>query len=264
MAGRAVVDAFISALRDGVALDELAGTLAPDVDFVSAVTGPTTGIDAVVSQLRRFHEAGRFVKATSWSGSDNGGEVSVTAFFPIDSYYDRYVWKFDFDAEGKVARIAQTGVQQTQPLPESPVHIGEELATALRIAGETRNPLIVAYIDAAGRPSQAPRGTVQVFSDTQLALWVHNPAGGLAQGVRANPNLSIHYWGGIGTAFGGALQFQGVATIAKDESIRDAVYGNSPASEQRSDPNRLGICLIVDVVHISGFVAGTRYNMIER
>src|SRR5436189_105948 len=77
------------------------------------------------------------------------------------------------------------------------------LVDALRVARETRNPLIVAYVDAAGRPSQAPRGTVQTFSSTQLALWAHNPSGGLATAVRANPNVSLHFWGGMGTQYGG-------------------------------------------------------------
>ena len=160
-----------------------------------------------------------------------------------------------------MSKITQTGVPQTAPLPPMPVRIDDVLVEALRVARETRNPLIVAYVDAGGRPSQAPRGTVQTFSGTQLALWAHNPAGGLVTAVRANPNVSLHFWGGMGTQYGGAVSFQGVARIDDYAETRRRVYDGSPASEQRSDPERRGCAIVIDLTSVTGFVAGMRYNM---
>jgi hypothetical protein len=252
-------DALIASLREGdtSSFELLRTVLAPQAEFVSAVTGPTVGPEAVISQLRAFQSAGRYARAGRWHVEG----TKAFADMPVDSFYAAYTWDLSFDADGLVTKVVQTGVPQPAPLPPSPVRIDDDLADALRIARETRNPLIVAYVDAAGRPSQAPRGTVQTFSETQLALWAHNPLGGLVKGLRANPNVSLHYWGGMGTQYGGAVSFQGVAHVEDDPETRRLVYDRSPASEQRSDPERKGCCVLIDVTSVAGFVAGMRYHM---
>jgi hypothetical protein len=254
---------FVEALCTGneACFDQLSARLDPSVDFVSAVSGPTQGPAEVIALLQRFQAERRFAKAATWDSSEDDSSLKVTAELPLDSFYARYVWDMALDAAGHVTKITQSGIANTEPLPPSPVRLNEEITAALSIAGATRNPLIVAYVDAEGRPSQAPRGTVQVFSDTQLALWLHNPFGGLATAVGANNAVSLHYWGGIGTEYGGALLFQGRARIEEDEDVRTRVYEGSPPSEQRSDPQRNGSALIVEVESVTGFMAGTRYNM---
>jgi hypothetical protein len=258
MAPTDVLETLIKALRDGdpASFAALYRALAPGALFVSAVTGPTDGPDAVIAQLRTFQKAGRYARATAWHADG----TTVTAEQPIDSYYAAYTWELAF-IDGLVMQITQTGSQQKTPLPPTPVHLDDVLTDALRFARETRNPLIMAYIDAAGRPNQAPRGTVQTLSPTQLALWAHNPEGGLATGVRANPNVSLHFWGGMGTQYGGAVAFQGLARIEDDPETRRRIYEGSPASEQRSDPNRRGCAVVIDLTSVTGFVAGMRYNM---
>jgi hypothetical protein len=254
-----ILETLIAALRDGddASFNALTEALSPDVAFLSAVTGPTTGPNTVIAQLRAFQAAGRYTRATRWhaEGSKAIGDL------PLDSYYAAYTWDVTLGGDGLVTQIVQTGVQQTAPLLPTPVRIDDVLTDALRVARETRNPLIVAYVDAAGRPSQAPRGTVQVLSPTQLALWAHNPSGGLATAVQANANVSLHFWGGMGTHYGGAVSFQGLAHIEDDAETRRRVYEASPASEQRSDPERRGCCMVIDVTSVTGFVAGMRYNM---
>jgi hypothetical protein len=250
------LEALIAALRDGN-FNALHAALSPDAAFVSAVTGPTTGPDAVIAQLSAFQTAGRYVRAKTWHADG----TKATAELPPDSYYAAYTWDVTFNTEGLVSKIAQTGVQQTTPLPPTPVHLDDVLVDALRVARETRNPLIVAYVDASGRPSQAPRGTVQTLSPTQLALWAHNPSGGLVTALRANPNVSLHFWGGMGTQYGGAVAFQGRAHIDINPDVRSQVYEGSPASEQRTDPDRRGCAIVIDLTSVTGFVAGMRYNM---
>jgi hypothetical protein len=41
------------------------------------------------------------------------------------------------------------------------------------------------------------------------------------------------------------------------------VYDGCIASEQRSDPNRLGCALVIDLTRVTGFIAGRRYNMVR-
>jgi hypothetical protein len=249
-------DALIAALRDAN-FDALRPALSQDAAFVSAVTGPTNGPDAVIAQLSTFVNAGRYARATTW----HPDAEKLTANLPPDSYYAAYTWDLTVNAEGLITKIIQVGVQQTTSLPPTPVHLDDILIDALRVARDTRNPLIVAYIDASGRPSQAPRGTVQTLSPTQLALWAHNPTGGLATALRTNPNVSLHFWGGMGTQYGGAVAFQGRAHIALDPETRHQIYEASPTSEQRSDPDRQGSAIVIDLTSVTGFVAGMRYNM---
>jgi len=260
-----IPDFFIPALRFGAESDfaGLGALLSERVEFVSAVTGPTSGPDSVISQLKAFQSAGRFSRAVSWASRAAPAAIEVEAAFPSDSFYARYVWEIALGSDGKADRIIQTGVAQTEPLAPSPVQLNAEIDRALQIARESRNPLIVAYVNEKGEPSQAPRGTVQVFSKTQLAFWIHSRSGGLMKALASNKNLSLHYWGGIGTAFGGALLFQGVAQVNEEEPTRRRIYEGSPLSEQRSDPDRAGAAVVVDLRRVSGFLAGTRYNMVS-
>jgi hypothetical protein len=260
-----VPDFFIRALRFGGDRDfaGLGAALSDRVEFVSAVTGPTSGAESVISQLKTFQAAGRFARAVNWASRAEPPAIEVEAEFPADSFYARYVWDIALSSDGTIDRITQTGVAQTEPLQPSPVQLNAEIDRALQIARESRNPVIVAYVNEKGQPSQAPRGTVQVFSETQLAFWIHSRKGGLMKALATNKNLSLHYWGGIGTAFGGALLFQGLAHVDEDDSTRRQVYEGSPPSEQRSDPERAGAALVVDLCQVSGFLAGTRYNMVS-
>ena len=53
--------------------------------------------------------------------------------------------------------------------------------------------MIVAYVDADGVPHVSPRGTVQVWSPDQLAMWIRDPNGGLLRAIASNPHLSCFY-----------------------------------------------------------------------
>ncbi len=260
----AATEIFIRALRDGNAgaFEQLATVLADDVEFASAITDAINGPADVIAQLQRFQAAGRFARATAWDEhQESKVKAQVIAELPLNSYYAKYTWDLTFDEHGSVEKIAQAGVQQTEPLPPSEVRIGADIDDALRQARETSSPLIVAYVNDKGQPSQSPRGTTQTFGDRQLAMWIHRRSGGIVSAIDTNPNVSLHYWGGIGTAYGGTLLFQGQAHFDDREETRRAVYENSPPSEQRSDPNRDGCALIIDLYRVFGFVAGTRYNM---
>ena len=253
-----------AALRGGLDADfeALAHSCADDVEFRSAITATAVGPAAVTAELRRLQVSGRFVKAVEWEVEASEREAQVIARLPIESFYDRFEWDLALNDAGKIVRITQTGVAQTQPLPPSRIHLTDDFVKALDWARESRNPVIVAYVDASVQPRQSPRGTLQVLSPTQLAFWNHSPRGGLIDAIALNPKLSVHYWGGIGTLYGGAVSFQGTATITQDPSLRTLIYERSPASEQRSDPQRLGCAVVIELTQVSGFMSGLRYNMV--
>ena len=118
------------------------------------------------------------------------------------------------------------------------------MRTALESALTDRLPVIAAYVDGDGQPSISLRGTTQVYSDDQLAIWVRNPDGGLLRGIAANPNIALLY---RNPAERIGWQFHGRARRDDDEQLRDTVYDNSPEFERNQDPDRKGVAVIIDI-----------------
>ena len=124
------------------------------------------------------------------------------------------------------------------------IELTDEMRTALNGALADRLPVIVAYVDGDGQPSISFRGTVQPFSDDQLAIWIRNPEGGLLRGVAANPKIALLY---RNPAERLGWQFHGRARRDDDGQVRDTVYDNSPEFERNQDPDRKGVAVIVDL-----------------
>src|SRR5215469_14266162 len=77
---------------------------------------------------------------------------------------------------------ASTGIA----LPEKAVKkVNNALADA--------KPVAVTYVDPEGRPHLSLRGSTQVLSPDQLAIWVRHAEGGIAEAVTRNPNVALLY-----------------------------------------------------------------------
>jgi hypothetical protein len=61
----------------------------------------------------------------------------------------------------------------TEPRP-SPIQLTAEIRDAVNGALANGTPVVVAYVDARGQPRLSFRGSTQVFSDDQFAIWVRN------------------------------------------------------------------------------------------
>jgi hypothetical protein len=48
------------------------------------------------------------------------------------------------------------------------------------------------------------------------------------------------------------LQFHGHARIATDEAERRRVFENAPEREQKSDPERKGVAIVIDLTKVEG------------
>jgi hypothetical protein len=112
------------------------------------------------------------------------------------------------------------------------------------------NPIILASVDAAGRPRLSYRGSTQVFSGDQLGFWARNPEGSTLVAIRANPHVALMYRHPTQRVF---LQFSGRARIAKGAE-RDNVYDSAPEIERRSDPERKGVGVIIDLDKVEGIL----------
>lgn len=119
----------------------------------------------------------------------------------------------------------------------------------------------VAYVSPEGRPELSFRGSVQAYSDTELAIWVRNPSGGILQAAAsANPHISLLY-GELGAQSKAFVTFRGRGRVDSSESVRRKVYDDSPELERNLDKDRKGVALIIDLDSVDGFFGGSVLKM---
>jgi hypothetical protein len=119
----------------------------------------------------------------------------------------------------------------------------------------------VAYVSPEGRPELSFRGSVQAYSDTQLAIWVRNPEGGIVKATTsAHPHIALLY-GELGAQSKAFVTFRGRGHVDASESVRRKVYDDSPKLERDLDKDRKGVALIIDLDSVDGFFGGDALNM---
>jgi uncharacterized pyridoxamine 5'-phosphate oxidase family protein len=112
------------------------------------------------------------------------------------------------------------------------------------------NPILLASVDGAGKPRLSYRGSTQVFSKDQLAFWARNAEGSTLGAIRKNPNVAMMYREPAKRVF---LQFSGRARLAEGGE-RDRVYDSAPELERKSDPERKGVGVIIDLDKVEGIL----------
>ena len=140
----------------------------------------------------------------------------------------------------------------------APVQLSAEMREAINGALANGTPTIVAYVDETGQPSLSFRGSTQVYSDDQLAIWVRNPEGGLQRALALNPRLTVLYRNPQTRMM---LNCQGRGHFDSSETARATVYEHSPQPEQNADRERKGLALIIDLDRVTGVVPGGRVLM---
>lgn len=150
--------------------------------------------------------------------------------------------------------------QQTPPvlteLKLSPA-LKETVNTAL-----ARGKMIsVAYVSPEGRPELSFRGSVQAYSDTQLAIWVRNPEGGLLKAVTSGHPHIVLLYGELGAQSKAFVTFRGRGRVESSEPVRRKVYDDSPEGERNLDKDRKGVALIIDLDGVDGLFGGNLLKM---
>jgi hypothetical protein len=79
----------------------------------------------------------------------------------------------------------------------------------------------------------------------------------LPTAIQKNPRVSVVYY----ARGAGNLIFEGRAHIDNRPGVRDHVFDHSPVVEQRADPERNGVAIIVDLDKVTGRLGGERVNM---
>lgn len=143
------------------------------------------------------------------------------------------------------------------PAGPGPIDLNDTIKGAVDNALEQGKPVVVAYVDEQGQPQLSFRGSTQVYSKDQLAIWVRNPEGGLQKALAKNPRITLLYRSPEPRMM---FNFRGHAHFDSSEDVRKKVYESSPQGEQNADRDRKGMALIIDVDRVNGVAPGAPIN----
>ncbi len=125
------------------------------------------------------------------------------------------------------------------------IGLTEEMKQAIDNALMSGMPVIVAYVGDDGQPGLGYRGSTQVYSDDQLAIWARNPSGGIVKAAESGRTKLALLYRNPETRV--AWLFHGRARVDDDPKVRERVYDGSPEVERGLDPERKGRALIIDI-----------------
>jgi len=261
------VEYFVKALSTGerTAAQRLETLLAADVQYdTNTQPGAVpigrevySGRDKVLNQVFGLWPATPGYSRAGWSEPIQEGEkLKVITSSPV-------TLEFQFNQKDEISRVLLEGGYGSQgarapqvangPVEEIPLIIKGMINNAL--ANQT--PIVVTYVDESGAPHSSLRGSVCVFSPTQLAIWVRHADGGLPQAIEKNPNVSLAYSDRRANA---NIFVMGKAHIESDEESRRKAFELGPEVEQTHDPERHGVALIIDVVRMQANAGPGRGN----
>ena len=262
------VEYFIKSLSTGerTAAQRLEPLLAEDAEF-DTNTQPgivpigrqvLKGRSDVLNQVFGLWPATPGYSRMGWSDpepTEGGLRVTTSGAVTVD---------FSFNDRDEIQRVVLEGgygsgisatPQKGGPVETIPLAAKGVLNNAL--ANQT--PIVVTYVDQQGAPHSSLRGSVCVFSPTEIAIWVRHADGGLPTEIAHNDQVSLLY---NDRKAGATIIVQGRARIATDEESRRKAFELSPEVEQTHDPDMHGVPLIIDVMKMQANLgAGRSYSL---
>lgn len=243
-------DAYVWALRRGEATAaERAGSyLASDVALEGA-GGTVVGHEAVLRHITGDWPSTPVLQFGGWSNpTPSGDSLVVAAEFPaMGAAPSGATISFAFNDRDEIVRVREA--MTTPPRPEPDKEIPLFVRGIIDGALANGTPMVVGYVDAAGEASLSLRGSVQVYSPTQLCIWLRSAEGGLATAAEINATISLLY---RDSKLRTTLLIKGRGHIERDQEARRRVYELSPEVEQMHSPERTGAALVIDVAELRG------------
>ncbi|MEA2641590.1 MAG: hypothetical protein QOF51_2984 [Chloroflexota bacterium] len=251
--------AYVEALRTGdrPAAKEAAQYLAPNV-VVKVGERTFEGYDAALERITGVWPLTPVFRKGSWSDPQPEGDaLKVHAqMAPVGSGPTHVNLTFTFDDADLIARVDQENLI-TQPLVETAT-LPDFVRTRVNSALANECAMSVAYVDEAGRPHISLRGSIQVFSDTELSMWIRGDRSGLAPAIEKNPNVAMFYRDNSTRTM---FSFMGTARVDSDEGVRRKVYDISPEVERNHEAWTTGVAVIFDIQQVDGFAPEGRVRM---
>ena len=249
-------EAYVTAMRTGEssAIEVVKPHLARDVKLNGATVwgrqGATVeGYDDVLKRITgQWPNTPVYVKGYWSAPKTEGDQVKVTSTYPGMGAAPAAVnLTFSFNAQDQISVIDQEIV--AQPRPEPTDTIPDVARGMINSALVNDTPMTVAYVDEDGTPNLSLRGSVQVYSPTQLSIWLRNTGGGLPKAIAANPNIALLY---RDSKTRSTLVVQGKAHVEMDKEICDHVWDLIQEVEQNHETRESGCALIIDVTRMQG------------
>ncbi|MBO0715401.1 MAG: hypothetical protein J2P59_11645 [Acidimicrobiales bacterium] len=243
-------EAYVWALRRGeaTAAERASNYLAEDV-VLERAAGNLEGRQAVLEHITGVWPTTPVLQFGGWSDPiERDGSLVVEAEFPaMGAAPLGATVTFSFNDKDQIQTVNEKLATAARPEPQ------KEIPLAVRglIDGALANgtPLVVAYVNDAGEPSLSLRGSTQVFSPTQISIWLRNAESGLSSAIQKNPNMSLLY---RDSKLRTTLIIKGKGHIENDEETRRRAFELAPEVEQLHSPRRTGAALIIDVTEIRG------------
>jgi hypothetical protein len=233
---------FVATLRTPASI---AGLLSDDATFAT-FNARLSGRDAVAA---RFAGASPPYAEMTWSEPEAFGDAAKLTGVPGPASAHNGVILL-VHANGD--RIVSLQEQNRPPKPPA--------ATALRLPPDlkglidnalaTKHPMTFAYVSEAGQPVLSFRGSTQVYSDDQLAVWIRNQDGDLLRSIAGNPHVALMYRDEESRA---TYAFRGRAHVSSDDAVRKAVYDKSAPAERAHDWAQTGAAVIIDLDRVDGW-----------
>jgi len=240
------VEAYRNAIVKGED-DGVAGYLADDV-VVETNFGRAEGVEEALALLHEPRIAGLLAAGAHWTQpAENGDTITVTARFPAAAPFGGVEFLFTF-AGAKISRVEQQTLPAA-PVPPAELRLTDDMKAAVNGALDNQTPMMIAYSDDDGEIHVSFRGTIQAYSDDQLALWARDPEGGLPRHVNARPKVTLFYHDPKTRT---TYTFYGRAEVTDDPATRTIVFADSPARERQMDFRRRGVAILVDLYKVEG------------
>jgi hypothetical protein len=249
-------EAYLLALRTGEvpATAEAGKYLAKDVQLFGAPVWGRQGasIDGYDDVLYRitgeWPNTPVYVKGFWSAAREEGDQVKIDCTFPgMGAAPAEMHITFSYNSEDMINRIDQEIVPQARP--EVTDYIPDNARGTINGALRNNTPMTVAYVDENGVPKMSLRGSVQVYSPTQLCIWLRNKGGGMPSALAKNNNIGLLYRDS-GTR--STLVINGKGRIDDTPEVRDRVWNMIQDVEQKHETRESGCALIIEVVSMQG------------
>ncbi|MFI5266215.1 MAG: pyridoxamine 5'-phosphate oxidase family protein [Chloroflexota bacterium] len=252
-------EAYVQALRTGEAsaAERADAFLAGDVVLVDG-KAEFSGRDKVLQRITGWWPFTAKYRRGAWTAPrEDGDGVTVTAELPPPGAGPASIAiRFTFDGVDLIRRVEQGG----KPAPSETTDAIPDFVKGLVDSARMNNaPLTAAYTGENGEPVLSFRGSTQVYSPTQLSMWLRNPDGAMVRALAKNPRMALSYFDPVGNWF----IFEGRARVASDPDVTRRVFQLLPEVERNHDPDCHGAALIVDVDHLEGSTAWGRVRMVR-
>lgn len=133
-----------------------------------------------------------------------------------------------------------------------------EIKKRLRGALTDGHPVVVGYVESSGDPHVSFYGSVHAYDDETLGLWVRNLEGELLKAIPQHPKLAFAYSDLPTRVY---YLMRGRAAVTTDQDERRRIFEGMHEIEQRGDPERKGVAILVELDELTGRDGGGPFAM---